>query len=260
MSRWYACIIALCWAQVAWANTAIANLIVIIDDVGYNRPLGQACVDLPAPLNLAFLPNTPYATPLAQSAHERSHGIMLHLPMENEQGLFMAEDTLLSNMSEAQTRDIIRRSLQQIPHVQGVNNHMGSVLTQRTQNMQWLMDELVKHELFFVDSLTTRNSVAWKVAKQRNLPVLLRDIFLDNLRTPAALEQQFSRAIARAQKNGWAVLIGHPYKETINFLRTHLPTLSEHNVRLRRIDRFLSERLWQSFEPQPATSIYQLNH
>jgi polysaccharide deacetylase 2 family uncharacterized protein YibQ len=45
-------------------------------------------------------------------------------------------------------------------HVQGINKHMSSALTQNKQTMKWVMETLQDEQLYFIDSLTSANSVA----------------------------------------------------------------------------------------------------
>ena len=112
--------------------------------------------------------------------------------------------------------------------------------------------------LYFVDSLTNPNSVALEQAMLAGIPALERDVFLDNDLRPAALQRQFGQAVARARERGYAVLIGHPYPETLAFLRTALPALAPQEVKLQRIDQFLQQRLWQRFYPPLPPSRYLL--
>ena len=41
-------------------------------------------------------------------------------------------------------RATLEGSLAQVPHVRGINNHMGSDLTQRRPQMAWLMQESIR--------------------------------------------------------------------------------------------------------------------
>lgn len=67
-------------------------------------------------------------------------------------------------MDEQTLAVTLRRALQSIPYVSGVNNHMGSLLTQQLTAMDWVMKELYKYPVFFVDSRTIASSVAADVA------------------------------------------------------------------------------------------------
>lgn len=78
---------------------------------------------------------------------------------------------------------------------------------------------------FFVDSRTTKQTVAAQVAKGKGVPVMSRDVFLDNEVNEAHIEEQFEGLIALARTKGYAVAIGHPHPATISVLRKVLPKL-----------------------------------
>ncbi|WP_430461564.1 divergent polysaccharide deacetylase family protein [Thalassolituus sp. LLYu03] len=238
-----------------------AELLLIIDDIGNNRTLGERAVALPAPVNLAFLPHTPHAAHLAEAAFARGHGIMLHAPMANEHGNRLGPGGLTMDMDQQRLQQVLLDDLQAVPHVQGMNNHMGSLLTQQPAAMQWVMDIARQQGLFFVDSLTSPASVALKQASSAGIPALERDVFLDNDTQEAALKKQYEHALSLARSRGYAVLIGHPYPQTLTFLAAQLPQLESRGVRLVSVEEHLRTRLWQRLAA-PAdlpSSRYLLN-
>ncbi|MCD8523460.1 MAG: divergent polysaccharide deacetylase family protein [Saccharospirillaceae bacterium] len=234
-------------------SRATAGLLLIIDDIGNNQRAGKRVIALPGPLNLAFLPHTPYSALLAEEAFQAGHGVMLHAPMANEQGARLGPGALVSGMDQASLQQTLSDSLAAIPHVQGMNNHMGSLLTQQADAMNWVMQVARQQGLFFVDSLTSPKSVALEQARAAGIPALERDVFLDNDTHPAALKRQFEQALQLAKQRGYAVLIGHPYPETLAFLAQELPALHAQNVRLTRVDQFLQQRLWLPLQPATQT-------
>ena len=136
-------------------------------------------------------------------------------------------------MSRRQFAEAFLANLQDVPQASGVNNHRGSLLTRHPGHMGWLMEELQNHGgLFFVDSYTTRHSVALALAREAGVPAVRRDVFLDNVRQPDAIAAAFERLKRRARANGAAVGIGHPYPETLAFLEQALPALAEQGFEL----------------------------
>jgi polysaccharide deacetylase 2 family uncharacterized protein YibQ len=79
--------------------------------------------------------------------------------------------------------------------------------------------------LFFIDSRTTSNSLAFSTAKRFKVPSLKRDIFLDHEPTIEFIEKQFLELIALSKRRGYAIAIAHPYKNTIDFLQENIPRL-----------------------------------
>ena len=99
--------------------------------------------------------------------------------------------------------------------------------------------------LYFIDSLTNPLSVAESEAQQAGIPTDRRDVFLDNDRSLDGLFQQFQRAMDIAERKGSAILIGHPYPETLDFLEVVLPELiASDEVIITRADQHLQEEAW----------------
>jgi len=209
------------------------NIALIIDDIGDNLRNGLRAVRLPGAITCAFLPHTTYARQLAVSAHQRSKEVMLHLPMESEEGKAPGPGALTLSMTQAEFIRTFQSDLEAVPYARGLNNHMGSLITQHPGHMRWLMQEIIHHgDLFFVDSRTTEQTVAQQVAQETGVPNLRRDIFLDNDQHPAAIAEQFAQLIALAKRKRNVVAIGHPHPATLRFLEEQLPRLSEEGIQL----------------------------
>ncbi len=232
MTSWYRAV-ALLLGSGLWALAAQAGeLVLIIDDIGYNYERDTRALMLPGPVTLSILPFTPYGAELASFARAEDKPVMLHLPMQPDGLESKSPGNLVRGMAQAQFVASLRRSLDAIPHLIGVNNHQGSALTQDAEPMQWLMAELQQRQLFFVDSRTSAATVAAQMAERAGVPNSSRDLFLDHQQTPAFIHQQFQKAVALAQQRGRVVLIGHPYPETLDYLEAHLPELAAQGVRL----------------------------
>src|SRR3569832_539208 len=129
---------------------------VIIDDIGDNLSQGLRAVRLPAPVATAFLPHTFYARRLAQIAHKHDKEVMLHLPMEASDGAAAGPGAVTLAMNKQEFQRTHESDLASLPHVVGINNHMGSLLTSDTDHMRWLMQAMRRRgDLFFVDRRTT---------------------------------------------------------------------------------------------------------
>ena len=205
---------------------------IIIDDIGDNRAKGMAAINLPGAITYAFLPHTPHSFELAETAHLLGKEVILHAPMENKQGLRLGPGALEQHHSSHQLRSILTTGLDSIPHVSGMNNHMGSLLTEDRSKMADVMAVAKKRGLFFIDSVTTSNTVAWQVARENGIPYLTRDVFLDNEQRWQYIHGQFKQALKLAVQQGHAVLIGHPYPETVRYLSEALPILDQLGIRL----------------------------
>lgn len=218
--------------SIAPPSKPLARVAIIIDDIGYSRRQGLKAISLPGSITYAIIPHSPNARFFAAEAQKHQKEIMLHAPMSNVHNIPLGKDGLTETMDEIRFKDALTSSLNSVPHISGVNNHMGSLLTQKALPMEWLMESLKERQLYFIDSRTTSHSVAWNVAQTFNIPSLKRDIFLDHEATTSFIHQQFQKLTRLAKERGYAVAIAHPYPETIRYLERHLPSLSSQGIEL----------------------------
>jgi uncharacterized protein len=217
------------WTQPLHAG---ARLAIVIDDIGYSAHYGARALELPGAVTLAILPHTNHGATLSERAHRAGKEIILHVPMSNSQGLPMDAGGLDSGMDRETFLSTLRENLASVPHIRGINNHMGSLLTSEARPMGWLMEELGRHQLFFVDSRTSSFTLGYELAQRYGIPSAQRDVFLDNERDPDAIARQLDRAVALAHTHGSAIAIGHPYPETLAVLESAIPQLAHRRIEL----------------------------
>ncbi|MFL0797520.1 MAG: divergent polysaccharide deacetylase family protein [Cellvibrionaceae bacterium] len=226
------------------------RIAIIIDDIGNALESGQKAVFLPGPVTLSVLPMTPQAKRLATEGHEQGKEIMVHTPMSNLSNAPLGPGALTEQLSEHDFLETLRQGIAAVPHATGVNNHMGSQLTQQQEPMNWLMSELKQQSLYFVDSLTSAQSLAGKTAHQQGLKTISRDIFLDTFNDPEFIQQQYQKLLKKAKQRGYALAIGHPYPATLALLQEKLPLLEAQGIKLVSVSQLMTfqkqqERLLQ---------------
>ncbi len=220
--------------------TAVAaerpKIALIIDDMGAQQALGLAALQLPGAVTYSFLPFAPYTQQLASLAYQQNKELMLHMPMQAIEPEKWEAGELKLSMTQAELADLVQRQLQEIPYIAGVNNHKGSLVTQDYASMRDIMQLLVAargHSLYFVDSLTTSQSIAQQVALEFGLASRARDVFLDhNAPDTAIVRQQFRQLIILARRYGSALGIAHPRPNTLKVLRDELPNMAALGVQL----------------------------
>lgn len=216
---------------------------IIIDDLGNNYEHGRTVINFPAALTLSILPQTTFATTLATQAHANNKEVMLHLPLQSVEHHKLSPGTLKLHMTRQQFDQSLRESLASVPHVRGINNHMGSLLSQHPGHMDWLMAEIsALDNIYFIDSLTSHKSVIADTASHYRIPNLERDVFLDPDAKPETIRKQFDRFIDVAKRKGYAIAIAHPYPTTLSFLRNNLDKLAEHGIELVPVSKLLELR------------------
>ncbi|MBI5041121.1 MAG: divergent polysaccharide deacetylase family protein [Gammaproteobacteria bacterium] len=222
---------------------ATPEIALIIDDMGSRRDAGLQVLQLPGPVACAFLPYAPYTHDLALQAHARNKEIMLHLPMQTVESTRLDSGGVTLDMTEREFLDTLRADLARVPHVSGINNHMGSLITRHPGHMLWLMRGMQgDRHLFFVDSRTTKYTVARHIAYENQVPSVSRDVFLDAELSPASVRHEFERLLDLAKRNGSALGIGHPHPATLALLRQELTRLSAHGVKLVPVSRLVQRQ------------------
>lgn len=233
------------------------RIAIIIDDLGNQWHEGERIIHLPGALTLSIMPYTPFAVRLAKLAHRNHKEVMLHLPMESMDERFLGRGGLDEQMNQAQFDKTLYQSLAAVPDISGVNNHMGSRLTQDPVRMGWLMAGLLRHgELYFVDSRTTRLTQAATVAREYGLEHASRDVFLDD-NMAAQIHHQWRYLVKLARFKGSAIAIGHPYPETVKFLQQALPTLEQDGIKLVPVSKLIEWRQTRSrlaWQTPPSSS------
>jgi polysaccharide deacetylase 2 family uncharacterized protein YibQ len=231
-----------CGAQAEIPVAAKPRLVIIIDDIGHRRDTGLRAVALPGKLTLAILPHTPNGRELAERGAASGKEIMLHAPMSNLHRRPLGPGGLTADMEQAEFRKSLALAISSTPHIRGINNHMGSQLTLMREPMEWVMQEVARHRLYFVDSRTIANSLAGSVAREYGIPTLSRHVFLDHELDRATIAAKFDLLLMQARRRGVAVAIGHPHHETIDHLARELPTIQQRGFELALVSEALAPR------------------
>lgn len=213
---------------------------IIIDDLGYTRQGMNSALKLPVEVTLAILPHTPFATATAATSKQQERMTILHVPMDNIRKLNLGPGGLYDDMKEENFKQTLTDDINSVPGVMGINNHMGSLLTQDKKSMEWVMETIKPMKLFFVDSVTSNKSVAFDQAQLFGLTSTKRDVFLDNLQTEDAINKQFERLIRIAKAKGKALAIGHPHPATMSYLLKRLPELEQENIKLVSLNEYMA--------------------
>lgn len=201
-------------------------LAIIIDDMGYQQQLDEELLHLNLNLSFAFLPHGPHTPEQAEQAGRLGRDVLLHLPMEpRDQRWDPGPGALTLAMTPAERAELFARDLALVPQAVGVNNHMGSRFTEDPAAMQDFLGLLRDRRLFFLDSLTSPESLGYSLAREMGVKASRRQVFLDNVREQARIREQIRALLAAAERQGGAVGIGHPYPQTLAALREAGPEI-----------------------------------
>jgi len=228
----------------ACTSVSAKQIAIVIDDIGYHQR-DLEFLSLPGQLTYSILPHTPYSQIFATLASQSNKELLLHVPMQALNGKELGPGALTLNMNKEQLQQTLGTALASLPQVKGVNNHMGSALTQESQAMKWTMEVLKKRHLYFLDSRTTDLSQAQNAANFFGVENIGRHVFLDNITTPEQLQFRLDELKHKATKHKFAIAIAHPYPETINFLRQALPQLTEQGFELVPVSQLVEKKYIQ---------------
>jgi polysaccharide deacetylase 2 family uncharacterized protein YibQ len=219
-----------------------ASIAIIIDDMG-NTNRDSAAFALPTEVVFSILPLKALSSAYSKKAAQQKREVMLHMPMESLAGKQLGPGAITSDMQSVAIRETLLSALNSVPNAIGLNNHMGSKLTQLTQPMTTTMMFLHQHDMFFVDSRTTRYTKAESIAVELGVLATKRNVFLDHSVNYESIDEQFERLIRLSLKYGFAVGIAHPYPQTVEYLKSALPTLQTRNIRLVTVSEIIKLQL-----------------
>lgn len=213
------------------SRPAANKVALIVDDMGYSLEAINELCSMGLPLTVAIIPYSPLASEIATISRQHDLEVILHLPLEaiNNEGNH-SKGMITAEMSEEEVIAIVEKNLDQVPYIRGVNNHMGSKITADSQLMNIILKRLKDRDLFFIDSRTTSNSVAYTIAQSLNIPSAYRHIFLDGELNESYIKGQLIELFRRAQKNGFALGICHPTKETLKVLKESFHLVDEYGL------------------------------
>ena len=204
---------------------------IIIDDIGYSTSRARDFLRLNIPITFSILPRLSNSYNLAVEIHENAHEIMLHQPMEPQNShLDPGPGALYVGYKSDKIADIVENNISNIPFATGVNNHMGSKFTSCGTEINEALRAIRDRDLFFIDSLTSGLSVAYKTARKLQMPAACRNIFLDNRLEDKYILRQLHKLQIHAKIHGHAIGIGHPFPETARAISRFLTNFKHSGI------------------------------
>ena len=210
------------------------RIAILIDDIGYDLSPLKELLKIDASLTFAILPYYAHSVDAANILHKAGREILLHLPMEPH--TFPDENpgmgAILLGMSDQQIKDEVNKDLDAIPHLSGVNNHMGSKFMEDETKVDIVFRQIKKRNLFFVDSRTTPLSRGPEIARKLGLRFIERKVFIDNEDDYTAIFRNLTKQIDNEfdPKSEAVVMIGHPHMKTIRALKEAIPVLKDRGI------------------------------
>lgn len=204
------------------------ELAIVIDDLGNDMKGTEEMLQLPIKLTVAIMPFMPTTKEDAELAHNNGHEVILHLPMEPKRGkkFWLGPGAITTDLSDEEVRKRVEDAIKDIPHIVGVNHHMGSKVTEDERVMRIVLEVCKENGLFYLDSMTSSKSVIEKLAKEMNVPYLENDIFFDEVYTTRHISKQASLLTKKLTKSEELIAIGHvgiTGPKMVNVLKEYIP-------------------------------------
>lgn len=198
---------------------SLPKVAIVMDDLGISKIKVKTLFEMKQPITFSVLPLQRYSRWTAEEAHRRGYDVILHIPMEALGKMKLGKGGLYLKMSNSEIIEILEININSLPFIKGASSHMGSAFTQDKRAMGTVAAMLKKHDLFFLDSITSPDSVGYSMAKASGIEALRRDIFLDNEDDLKEIAHQWERLVAIAKKEGYAIALAHPRENTLQFLQ-----------------------------------------
>ena len=201
------------------------RLAIIINNFGYNQsPLYKNFMSLSADITFAITPgnlNTKWSLKLAI---EKEKEIIIHMPMEAKNTSLGANEKYW--ISDTMAKELIIANLDsaanELPLAFGLDNYMGSKVTSNSEFVNILMSWIDKKGLYFIDNLNCLGSIAYTVAKNRNIPAGVRNVFINNRNSPKVIKNNLDKAIKIARQSGKAIAVGRATQNTFSVMQEYL--------------------------------------
>ncbi len=204
----------------------------VIDDIGNNDRGALQLKQLNIPITGSVLPHAPYAYDEARQLHMYGLETMIHLPMQriNSHGEKHNPHRVITLRSgDDDIRELLKVARQKVPYARGVNNHEGSLATSNKEVMKRVLGIIKEENLFFLDSRTSPQTVAYRMAKKLKIKAAERDVFLEDIGNGDTTYEyslnQIKKLILKARQKGKAIAIGHPYETTFRAIRDSIPRI-----------------------------------
>lgn len=201
-----------------------ARICFVIDDAGSSTANVKRYTSLPFPITIAVLPKLAQSAECAQAVRSAGKELILHQPMQahnypDGRTPDPGPGAILPDMDSFEVARTIKSNLDSLGGgVKGFNNHEGSLITENYVKMSAVVEVAVERGIYFLDSRTTSSSAVPQVALERDVGYLARFApFLDNDVNRASMLEMLYKGLEVANKNGYAVIIGHVDK-SVNVL------------------------------------------
>ena len=213
----------------------------VIDDFGYrNDAVSEGFLGFKTPMTYAVIPGHQYSSLMGGEAKKFGFEVIIHMPMETHIITKGEEDfILMTSQSDEEITSRVNNAFKQIPQAVGMNNHQGSKATEDRRVMTAVGNVLKDKSKYFLDSRTTKNTIAEETMSLLGVSTARRKVFLDNSDNLNDINRQVDELANSAKKDGVAIGIGHVKENTLAVLKKRIPELEKSGYKFRVVSSWL---------------------
>ncbi|MGG1679182.1 divergent polysaccharide deacetylase family protein [Neobacillus sp. NRS-1170] len=184
---------------------------VIIDDFGGGSGGVRDFLEGDIPITAAVMPFTENSKAHAEWAHKNGFEVMVHLPMEPKRGKrsWLGPKPITVDLTAKQVRQRVKEAIKTVPYAVGLNNHMGSLAVENERIVRAIVEVAKENKLYIIDSGTSPESKFPEIANELGVPLLKRDVFLDDISSSSHVYKQMIRLAKVTEIKGKGIAIGH---------------------------------------------------
>lgn len=184
---------------------------IIIDDFGGGTGGVRDFLEGDIPITAAVMPFSDNSREHAEWAHKNGFEVMIHLPMEPKRGKrsWLGPKPITVDLSPTEVKQRVNEAIKTVPHAVGLNNHMGSRAVENKEIVRAIVEVAKEKNLYIIDSGTSPKSKFPEIANELGVPLLKRDVFLDDISSSSYVFKQMIRLAKVTEMKGTGIAIGH---------------------------------------------------
>jgi uncharacterized protein len=225
---------------------------IIIDDFGGGTGGVRDFLEGEIPITAAVMPFTESSKAHAEWAHENGIEVMVHLPMQPKKGKrsWLGPKPITVDLTPKEVKQRVEEALKSVPYAVGMNNHMGSLAVENEGIVRAIVEVAKEKQLYIVDSGTSPKSKFPKIAKELGVPLLERDVFLDDISSSSYVRKQMIKLAEITEIKGKGIAIGHvgvTGKVCSVGVFTSMDEFKRRNIKIVPVSALFSEKLTEKY-------------
>nr|WP_263326243.1 divergent polysaccharide deacetylase family protein [Neobacillus sp. Marseille-Q6967] len=184
---------------------------IIIDDFGGGTGGVRDFLEGEIPITAAVMPFTENSKKHAKWAHKNGFEVMVHLPMQPKRGKrsWLGPKPITVDLTPQEVKRRVEEAIESVPYAVGLNNHMGSLAVENEKIVRAIVEVAKERKMYIIDSGTSSKSKFPVIANELGVPLLKRDVFLDDISSSTHVRKQMERLAKVTEIKGKGIAIGH---------------------------------------------------